>query len=1295
MAAPRNTLEFWLNGNKIVETNINPELTLLQYLRKNRLTGTKLGCGEGGCGACTVTVSSYNSFEKDVVHRSVNACLASICSMDGMSIVTVEGIGSSKTQLHPIQERIASGHGSQCGFCTPGIVMSMYSLLQNTATPTEEQVEDAFEGNLCRCTGYRPILSAFKTFCGGDGVQPTKHTQTSPTVNEIKEAYDRNAKTEFIVQGERSVWTRPCSLDRLLELKLQYPQAKLVGGFTELGVESKFRGIQHFSMISPIMIPEMSGIVVHDNHIQVGAAISLTDLQHGLQNICKEQPEYRCWNFTACLEMLRWFAGEQIRNMATLAGNIVNASPISDLAPVFLAARTTLTVVSPTRTRVIKITDFHKGYRKTDLAVDEVVVSFSIPFTKQHEYTVAFKQSRRREDDIALANGCFRVVLTPNNEDGGDNAASFKVDNMFISVGGMAATTISAPKTESIMKGQVWSQLLMEYATTSLREELSLPTSVPGGMPEYRMALCCGFLFKFFLLVSSKQADVDPRERSALDTRHRPVSKSRQVWDAAHEKEGPVGKPMVHVAATKQSCGEAIYVDDMPRQEGELQSALVLSRCAHGNIVSIDATAALAMVGVKGFYTSKDVPGHNETGPIFKDEEVFAAKKVTCMGQPIGIIVAETREQAREAAMHVVVEYEDLDVIVTIEDAIKANSYYRSNQQIKKGNLEQGFAQSDHIIEGEQRMGGQEHFYLETNGTLAVPKGEDGEMEIFASTQNPRETQMNVAEALGVAANKIVCRVKRLGGGFGGKESRSVFVSLAAAVAAHHTGRAVRCILERDEDMLATGGRHPFLAKYKVGFTKDGRVLALDIQMYSNAGNSTDLSNAVMDRALFHMDNVYKIPNIRGSGFTCKTNLCSNTAFRGFGGPQGLFFAELWITDVAHTCSISQTHARELNFYNEGDLTHFNQALDKCQIQNVWTRLKESSDYDTKFSEVQDYNKNNRWTKRGLAMIPTKFGIAFTATFMNQAGAFINIYTDGSVLLTHGGTEMGQGLHTKMIQVCARALDIPVDVIHITETSTNTVPNTSPTAASASSDLNGMAVVVACNTINERLKPLRAANPGATWKELVNSAYFGQISLSATGFYKTPDLGYDFDTNTGRPFNYFNFGAACAVVEIDVLSGDHQVISTDIVMDVGHSLNPAIDIGQVEGAFVQGYGLFTMEEMVYSATGNTFTRGPGTYKLPGFKDIPIDFSVSLLREAPNDRAVYSSKAVGEPPLFLGSSVFFAIKDAIRAARLEFGVQEPIFRLDSPATCERIRMACADNIARTLSHQEGERWNVQA
>lgn len=571
-----------------------------------------------------------------------------------------------------------------------------------------------------------------------------------------------------------------------------------------------------------------------------------------------------------------------------------------------------------------------------------------------------------------------------------------------------------------------------------------------------------------------------------------------------------------------------------------------------------------------------------------------------------------------------------------------------------------------------------------------------------------KNRQVYAAQVCDVMANKINVRVKRLGGGFGGKETRSVLLSSVLALAAKKTGRPVRCMLTREEDMVLMGQRHPFLAKYKVGVNKDGKIQALDCDIYNNAGWTFDLSRAVVERAMTHVDGCYSIPNVYVRGRVCRTNTMSNTAFRGFGGPQGMFIAETYMEEVADRLGMPAERFREINFYKDLELTHFNQAMTDWHVPLMYQQVQDESEYARRQEAIAKFNEGNRWRRRGLALVPTKFGISFTALFMNQAGALVHIYHDGSVLVAHGGIEMGQGLHTKMTMIAAQALGVPLESVYISETATNTVANASPTAASAASDLNGYAIFNACKQLNERLAPYREKlGPGATMEKLAHAAYFDRVNLSAQGFYKTPEIGYDWEENKGKMFFYFTQGVAAAEVEVDLLTGTWTCLRADMKMDVGQSINPAVDYGQIQGAFVQGMGLFTMEESLWlrggPMAGNLFTRGPGAYKIPGFRDIPQEFNVSLLKDVEwrDLRTIQRSRGVGEPPLFMGSAVFFAIRDALRSARRDAGVQSTVgdsadagglLRLESPATAERIRLACEDDIMRRarVAPKEGEK-----
>ncbi|KAJ9374596.1 hypothetical protein DTO282E5_679 [Paecilomyces variotii] len=1324
-----DTLRFYLNGTKVTLDCVDPEITLLEYLRGIGLTGTKLGCAEGGCGACTVVVSHMNPTTKKLYHASVNACLAPLVSVDGKHVITVEGIGDVKNP-HAIQQRMAVGNGSQCGFCTPGIVMSLYAVIRNNPEPSEHVVEEAFDGNLCRCTGYRPILDAAQSFsvtkgCGkalanggsgccmeqqnGSGGCCKSSTADEP-INGDGPTFARpdfipyNPETELIFPpalkkhqfkplafgNKRKKWYRPTTLQQLLEIKSVYPSAKLIGGSTETQIEVKFKAMRYDASVYVGDIAELRQYSLKDDHLELGANVSLTDLENICDEALKLYGPVRGQPFKAIKKQLRYFAGRQIRNVASPAGNLATASPISDLNPVFVATNTTLVAKSLGKETEIPMTQFFKGYRTTALPPDAVIASLRIPVASDKgEFIRAYKQSKRKDDDIAIVNAALRVSLSESNN----------VKSCSLVYGGMAAMTVSAKTAEEYLVGKKFTDpSTLEGVMNALEQDFDLRFGVPGGMATYRKTLAMSFFYRFYHDVLSKlEAKALEADQEAIEEIERAISTGKKDHDASVAYQQRIlGKPTAHVSALKQCTGQAQYTDDIPNQKNELYGCLVLSTKAHAKILNVDVSAALDIPGVFDYidHTSLPSPEANWWGAPNRDEVFFAVDKVTTAGQPIGIILANSAKVAEAAARAVKVDYEELPAILTIEEAIEADSYFEHYRYIKNGDPESAFKSADHVFSGVSRMGGQEHFYLETQACVAIPKAEDGEMEIWSSTQNPTETQTYVAQVAGVAANKVVSRVKRLGGGFGGKETRSIQLAGICAAAAAKVKRPVRCMLNRDEDIVTSGQRHPFLCRWKVGVSKEGKLLALDADIFANGGHTQDLSGAVVERSLSHADGVYNIPNVHVRGRVCKTNTISNTAFRGFGGPQGLFFAESFVSEIADHLNIPVEEFRALNMYKPGDKTHFRQELKDWHVPLMYKQVMEESAYKERRKAVEEYNRTHKWSKRGLAIVPTKFGISFTALFLNQAGALVHIYHDGSVLVAHGGTEMGQGLHTKMTMIAAEALQVPLEDVFISETATNTVANTSSTAASASSDLNGYAIFNACQQINDRLRPYREKMPNASMKELAHAAYFDRVNLSAQGYYRTPDIGYTWGENKGQMFFYFTQGVTAAEVQIDTLTGDWTPLRADIKMDVGRSINPAIDYGQIEGAFVQGQGLFTTEESLWHrASGQIFTKGPGNYKIPGFRDIPQVFNVSLLKDVEweNLRTIQRSRGVGEPPLFMGSAVFFAIRDALKAARRQWGVTD-VLSLQSPATPERIRVSCADPIverARVLP-KEGEK-----
>uniref|UniRef100_UPI0037E97E2D aldehyde oxidase 6 n=1 Tax=Semicossyphus pulcher TaxID=241346 RepID=UPI0037E97E2D len=1301
---------FFINGKKVTENHADPETMLLSFLRqKLRLTGTKSGCGGGGCGACTVMVSRYQPATKTIIHFSANACLLPLCQLHGAAITTVEGIGSTKTRIHPVQERIAKAHGSQCGFCTPGMVMAMYALLRNKPQPSMEDITNALAGNLCRCTGYRPIVDGCRTFCqeanccrvsgngngclnGGSPADEAVHE--SPQLFDKEEFLPLDPTQELIFppelilmtekdnpqtltfHGERISWVSPVSLEELVQLKTRNPKAPLVMGNTNIGPDIKFKGVLHPLIISPTRVKELFEVTHTPKGVWLGAGCTLAEVRSLLEKKVPQFPEEKTELFRALIQQLGNLGSQQIRNVASLGGQIISAYPNSDLNPVLAAGKCKVSVISNGGRREVPLNqDFFVGFCKTALKPEEVIVSVFIPFSRKGEFVRVFRQAPRKETSFATVTTGMRVFFCEGSR---------VVQDVSIYYGGMAATTVSATKTCAAIVTRPWDDETLGRAYDVLLDELVLPPSAPGGKVEFRRSLSLSFLFKFNLEVLQKLREMNViKDELSERMQIRPLPRDIQpgLQEFQHVSKGqssqdPVGRPMMHRSAISQATGEAVYCDDMPTTDGELFLSVVTSARAHAKITGLDVSEALRLPGVVDVITSKDIPGKKVQTMFGYPDELLAQSEVSCIGQMVCAVVADTREHAKRGAAAVKISYEDLpDPVFTIEEAVEKSSFYEPRRTLERGNVSEAFKTVDQIYEGGIQMGGQEHFYMETQSMLVVPVGEETEFNLYVSTQWPTLTQDVVCETLGIPSNRVTCHVKRIGGAFGGKLSKTSILASITAVAAWKTNRAVRCVLERGEDMLITGGRHPVLGKYKVGLMKDGRIVAADFQYYSNAGNTVDESLPVVEKMILHMDTAYNIPNLRGSGAACRTNLPSNTAFRGFGVPQSLLIVENMIEDVAMLLGRPADQIRDINMYKGPSVTHYKFEFSPENLLRCWDECKIKAEFSARRRAADQFNQQNRWKKRGVSIIPIKYGVAFADSFLNQAAALVHIYKDGSVLVTHAGTEMGQGIHTKMQQVASRELHIPPSKIYISETSTNTVPNTCPSAASFGTDANGMAVLNACQTLYQRLKPMRERNPKGSWEKWVNDAFFEKISLSATGFYRGPDLYFDWDKMEGLPYAYFVYGACCSEVELDCLTGDYRTLRTDIVVDIGRSLNPSVDIGQIEGAFMQGLGLYTMEELKFSPSGLLYTRGPSQYKIPAVCDVPLRFNVHLLSDTDNPHAIYSSKGIGEPVLFLGSSVFFAIKDAAAAARSESGLVGP-FTLNSPATPERACLACS-------------------
>ncbi|MGE7472866.1 xanthine dehydrogenase molybdopterin binding subunit [Bosea sp. NPDC003192] len=751
-----------------------------------------------------------------------------------------------------------------------------------------------------------------------------------------------------------------------------------------------------------------------------------------------------------------------------------------------------------------------------------------------------------------------------------------------------------------------------------------------------------------------------------------------------------VGAPLKHDSAEKHVAGEALYIDDIAEPAGAVHAYLGLATIAHGKLLSLDLSAVEAAPGVLAVLTANDIPGANDISSTHRhDEPVFATKDILHHGQPLFAVVAETREQARHAALLAKASYDEAPPLLDVAAARAAGSDLVTEPlKLERGDVAAALAASPRRLKGSMAIGGQDHFYLESQISLAIP-GEDQDMLVLCSTQHPSEVQHMVANVLGVGAHAVTIEVRRMGGGFGGKETQANLFACVAALAARKLKRPVKLRPDRDDDMVITGKRHDFVVDYEIGFDDNGRIHVVDAVYAARCGWNADLSGPVTDRALFHMDNCYFYPAVRARSEPLRTHTVSNTAFRGFGGPQGMVGAERFIEEVAYATGLDPLEVRKRNLYGgEGrEITPYHQQVEDMIAAEVIDDLEHSCDYRARQEAIRAFNRESPVIKRGIALTPVKFGISFTATWYNQAGALVHIYTDGTVALNHGGTEMGQGLYQKVAQVVAQAFGIGLGEIKITATTTGKVPNTSATAASSGSDLNGMAALDACETIKARLTAFAAKHwqekpeaiaflPGRVqvgareigFVELVKAAYMARVQLSATGFYATPKIHWDRKAGRGHPFYYFAYGAAAAEVAIDTLTGEYKVERVDILHDCGNSLNPAIDKGQIEGGFVQGMGWLTTEELVWDEKGRLKTHAPSTYKIPVASDRPRIFNVALLEKAPNrEHTIHRSKAVGEPPLMLAISVLHALSDAVASV----GDHRFCPQLDAPATPERV------------------------
>ena len=1284
------SFSFELNGKLRTVQGLATNLTLLQYLRNEGLVGSKEGCAEGDCGACSVVIVELSADEKPV-YRAINSCLVPLPTLAGRKIITVEGLASENGELHPVQRVLVEHHGSQCGYCTPGFVMSLFEAYHRRDLRAEWQIDDQLCGNLCRCTGYRSIRDAAVAVLSS---RPEQFAQPSA---------ENDFRSPVEYECENQLFLRPTNLPTLLQRVHQFPDGKLIAGGTELGLAIT-KLFQSFPVLISIeAVSELRRIDCNETQWRIGAAATLTDVW---DRIGEEFPPLG--------EMLRLFGSRQIRNRATLGGNLVTASPIGDSAPVLLSLDAVMVIASLAGERQVPADEFFVSYRKTALQEDEILKEIILPRIdpgpmlggraadppRLKLMRIPAAVSKALSDRLRSLPERDRQVR--RSAKAGVSFTRYPVAEKWISARSQAvfgSNWIRNSESNSLASRTVglrqlrfapskWRQPCWENFGTRKRYRMFChyfifsPISDVRGSAEFRRSLVIELFQKFF-----------EESQSGFQW-------SRVEREFAEKTESYQFSPP-HESAHKHVSGRALYVDDAIPLRERLEVWPVCAPHARARILRRDAARARVLPGVKAVLLAEDIPGLNDTGTVRHDEPLLATNEVFYHGQLVALVVGENQDRCRRAAEALQIEYEPLPAILSVADAISANSFHTEPNYIRRGDAHRAINEAPFRLADAFFLGGQDHFYLETQAAYAKP-GEDGSMFIESSTQHPSEIQHVVGHLLGVPSNHVVVEALRMGGAFGGKETQGVINAGLAALAAFHTGQPVRVRWNRDQDMMITGKRHPFLANFEVGFNERGQILGVRVKMVSDGGWSLDLSTAVTDRSLFHLDNAYYLPNAEFSGQVAKTNVASNTAFRGFGGPQGMLVIEEIIDRIARRLELRPEVVRERNLYHgsgETNTTPYGQEIGDNRIQRVWRELLASSDFVSRQRTVQAWNRQQTSRKRGLAITPVKFGISFTATQFNQAGALVLIYQDGSVQVNHGGTEMGQGIHTNIQAIASRELGLTADRIRVMSTRTDKVPNTSATAASSGTDLNGAAVRNACREIVERLRPIavrllseKIGQPvgEVTFREnkvfaapdekvflefaqLTAKAYLERVSLAATGYYRTPGISWDRSLGQGRPFYYYAVGAAVSEVEVDSRTGAFQLRRTDILHDVGASINPGINRGQIEGGFIQGLGWLTVEELVWDEQGSLLTHSPDTYKIPAIGDIPKDFRVAFLTDAEQPGNIYGSKAVGEPPLMLAISVREAIRDAIAA----FGSGNEPVRLKSPATGEAIFMAIRD------------------
>ncbi len=1491
-------LSFFLNGQHIELENPPPDLLLLDFLRSPEigLIGPKKGCGQGGCGACTVILSHWDAENEVVEHRAVNSCLRPVCALQGLAVTTIEGTGSvvpktigntkestpsfsragipltrispESRQLilasvadacsgeaefdpvcrvslvadcshcgdsdeslvpkgtNPVAYRLAANNGTQCGYCSVGFVMAMSGFLLNHPEPSKREIEDNFDGNICRCTGYRPILTAMKTFASDwtsedqDQLNASKLKldpayDTQKVLPKVVIPFPEGAKTSLPgldTGNARQTWIGVDTIDDLVMQvgQLRGKPFRLVHGNTAYGVyPAEFENAPSLFDIRPIA--DLYAKHYQNGKLVLGAGISYSDLIAFINSLSPTHPPDETTRLGALHFMARRTAGTLVRNAASLGGNtaivlqhIHTGLPFpSDLFTVLCALNAHIELIdlrSGQRDSLTALELVESACQDGDWAANQLIVGYTVDCNTEDEIVLAQKVALREVNSHTIVNATTAFTF----------GSGTTLSQVVLTFGGIAPFPWRATQTEKAMHGQVltldrvsqWAQMLAEEARVELSDWVDRMENIPdeGFTDAYRVELTTGFFYKAIVhaLLQRDPDSVPESVRSAgiVTWGHWPVSQGHQ-YAKTQEWKAPVSESYIKLMALYQTSGQVHYTHEIAIPPTGLNAALVQSRrplasfswvTPEGNRTDREGLCRNLKNRFNGFVdllTDQQIPegGANLQG-MGQDQPLFANGQVMYVGQALALVLAKTERQAQTIAEFVgetCVHYRELDwsapwnePVLTIERALEIGSIFpdypqsapfvshiwrivrphscldwvdgqRSplNREIVNRNASvDGVACL--VVENSQEVGGQAHFYMETQACVAHPE-DDSRIVVHPSTQSPMEMHQTSARALGVAQNRVRVQVRPVGGGFGGKTEQARFITGPTVVASYLRDAHVRLIMKREVDTTMVGKRHPFYGQCQIALDTGatvpedrGLIRGFDVKMWGDGGAFYDCSFIVTNCMMLKADNAYRVPNSRMQIDVCRTNKAPNTAFRAFGDIQSKLITENAIDDAAFMLGMSAEAIREKNLYQIGDSTPFGQALTYCYIREVWDYLKETCQFAQKQAEIAAFNAANRWTKRGMAMIPVKYGSGYNLLMLEQAQAMVCVYSgDGTILIHQGGVDMGQGLTTYIAQIAAYVLNVPIALIRVENTDTGIVPNPSSTGASTGTIYNGEAVKRACVQLRQRLldfgyglldqygedwcksqgidfwnygekgwaSKIDEGSSKLIWQNLITLAYQSRINLVSqfqaqirggetelsTLEFKPQDLQPEIpgissvngEQGVYDAFVGYTYSAACAVVEVDILTGETTILSADVMYDMGWSLNPALDIGQVEGAFVQGIGYVKSEKLVYEPDGENHGRlnsdNTWTYKPPAYINIPQQFNVHLfprdLAKVPeNPTELLSSKEVGEPPLVLASTVFFAIKQAIRASRVERGLSG-LFRLECPATVQEVRTAC--------------------